>query len=482
VLEHHRRVAPLPVTVLDMEADLGGEGEVRTVEGVGRVRRIVQLDEPVGVLHGPAGIETGVVRDHVTGQADPPLAAALFQVTERLFPPQVVGDDVVVEGVGGRDGIGVAGDLLDLLGSGRALPESDEPEGGEPPAGEDVQFLVRHLVEAVDGALVLAGELVEPDVGHLGEHHHVGHPVGIGGEPFVLRVVESPLAELSPFQEFQHIGPSRLAAGGEHLPLFRQHGKGSRQLSHQFRREHIGPPGPDILHLPLKRVGERLGGGTQKFGEGEGKGSNRPPLGQFPLQGGNRRPVRAPRLQLVVVQHNPERRQGGIFDGGTEEEQLLDTELLPAVAGGVTRQPGGRVGDGPVQDVAAGEAVAETLQQPGKFRRPAGEAGGRQRIFQQGRLPLLGVNIGQVPQGLHVEGIEIEKSRLDRLAGIVAQSFGQTAEEHDPGHPPPLDLPYRVIKFQKPPQVAPDLDVIGEIAQPFAGSVHHALECSCCME
>ena len=51
-----------------------------------------------------------------------------------------------------------------------------------------VEFFVGNLIEALDWPTVLAGELMQPDVGALGDEHDVGHPLDVGAEAFVLDV------------------------------------------------------------------------------------------------------------------------------------------------------------------------------------------------------------------------------------------------------------------------------------------------------
>jgi hypothetical protein len=49
-----------------------------------------------------------------------------------------------------------------------------------------VKFFVGNLIEAVDVAEIFLGELLQPDVGALGDEDDVGHPGLVGGEGFVL--------------------------------------------------------------------------------------------------------------------------------------------------------------------------------------------------------------------------------------------------------------------------------------------------------
>ena len=122
----------------------------------------------------PARVDAHVVGDHVAREAD---AAGRGPVAEDRVggvAAEVVGDPVVVEGVGARDRLLVAAPALDRLRRPRALPQPDQPEPGDPAPGERVQLLVGDRVERPDVAAVAARELVEPDVRALRERGRSG--------------------------------------------------------------------------------------------------------------------------------------------------------------------------------------------------------------------------------------------------------------------------------------------------------------------
>ena len=106
--ENHRGVALVPVAVLDLDADISVVGEILAVELVGGKGGIVGLDKPVRMLHDPAGIDAGMVGDHVAGQPDAAPQRSFPQVVERLPAAQIGGDFVVVERIGRSDGLGIA--------------------------------------------------------------------------------------------------------------------------------------------------------------------------------------------------------------------------------------------------------------------------------------------------------------------------------------------------------------------------------------
>ena len=147
------------------------------------------------MLDDPARVDAHVVRHHVAGQADAARAARSRQILVRRLAAEIVRDVVVVKRVGGRHGVGVAAQQLDPLRGRAALPDADQPESGEAPAGQLLQFFVGDLVQPVDVAPVLLGELIHPDVDVLRHHHHAGHPVDVGTEGFVLGLAATADAE-----------------------------------------------------------------------------------------------------------------------------------------------------------------------------------------------------------------------------------------------------------------------------------------------
>ena len=130
----------------------------------------------------PARIDPHVIGHHVAGQPDPPLGGAIAQVRVGALASEVVGDPIVIERIGRRDGVALPRIRLIRSEALRSLPEPDQPESRDAPAGERVQLLVRDGIQGGDLSPVLARELIEPDVGALCQEHHLGHPRGISRE------------------------------------------------------------------------------------------------------------------------------------------------------------------------------------------------------------------------------------------------------------------------------------------------------------
>ncbi len=100
MLEDYGSVAVIPVAVLDAQADGRVFTQVRTGEVIGRIGGGITLDEPVGMLVHPLGIDAGMVGDHVAGQADAAPGAAGLEVGQRRLAAQFRGDPVGMQGVG----------------------------------------------------------------------------------------------------------------------------------------------------------------------------------------------------------------------------------------------------------------------------------------------------------------------------------------------------------------------------------------------
>ena len=181
-----------------------------------------------------------MVRDHVAGQPDAASFAALPQVRHRVPAADFRGDLVVVQRVGRRFGVRVAAEVLDPLAGRRALPETDEPEGGEAFFLQLVQLCVGNLVQPGDRPTVALGQLVEPDQRALGHHDHVRHPVLVRGVRLVL------LVHVAVVRHERRSGASCFEAG---LVLLFHDGYGPHQIQRKRLGDVGGPGAQDVLDL-----------------------------------------------------------------------------------------------------------------------------------------------------------------------------------------------------------------------------------------
>ncbi len=186
------------------------------------------------MVQDPLGEDPGVVGDHVAGQADPAGLGPFVEVLEGGLAAQVVGDAVIVHGIGRGDGVDIAHQVLDPAGGAASLPDADQPEAVEIPAGDLVQFLIRDLVQGPDGAAVLLGELVEPDAAVFGQEDDARHPVRILGEVFRFSIIPSSC----PRRSGSRICPESI------FPLHRwNHDNGARwSAARPVRRSRVSGP------------------------------------------------------------------------------------------------------------------------------------------------------------------------------------------------------------------------------------------------
>ena len=179
-LEHDRGVAVVPVVILEDDRHPLVGRQVRSGERVDRVGRLVERQEPLGMLDDPARVDAHVVGDHVAGQPDPARPGPVAQVGVGRLAAEIGRDPVVVERVRRGDRVGVAAHPLDPLRRTRPLPQPDQPQPGDAPAGELVELRVGDRVERPDVAVVASRQLVQPDIGALGDQHDPRHPGRIG--------------------------------------------------------------------------------------------------------------------------------------------------------------------------------------------------------------------------------------------------------------------------------------------------------------
>jgi len=156
--------------------------EVATREAVAGIGRARELQEPLRVLDDPATVDPHVVRHHVAREAYAALPRAIAEDLERLLAAEIARDAVVVERVGRGDGLRIARVLLDHARRRRPFPQADEPQAGQPPARQPIQFLHRDVRQGPDLVPVPARELVHPHVRALGDQDRITHPVGVPAE------------------------------------------------------------------------------------------------------------------------------------------------------------------------------------------------------------------------------------------------------------------------------------------------------------
>ncbi len=175
-------------------------------------------------------------------------------------PPRSQRDRVVVQRVGRRRRVRVAAPLLDPLRGRRALPQADQPQAGDAPAGEPVQLLVGDRVERPDLAPVAPRELVEPDVGRLRDEHQPRHPRGVAREPLRLGL------------EAGQVGRLAVARAGAEAAATEPQVQAALLLGHHVQREQepvqqrvervaeqAAPLLADVAQLPGER--RRVGAG-----------------------------------------------------------------------------------------------------------------------------------------------------------------------------------------------------------------------------
>ncbi len=349
-----------------------------------------------------------MVGNHVAGQPDAPFQAARFQGRQGLVAAEVVGHGVIVQGVGRGDRLGVAHDLLDLLRGPGALPEADQPQRGEAPAGQPVELLGRNLIEAGEVAAVFFRQLVEPDVDRFGDQDDFRHPVGVGGKGLGL-------VEMKVGPELRnHRGPRPEAAHGLFLG---HHVKGDQQALQQIRGQQVAPLFADGRHLAGQRIGGGLDGHPQQRQQRTAEQAGDRYFLQPAVEFRQRLAVRYALAQFPVVEQPVVVGCGGIAHLGGEDEQL--DQGIPAV-GRPVLAPEKTLRGRPVQDFRRRVVVHESVQD----RRQAGQLHG---------LPVdaQAVGVGDAAVGLQEsagdgaenpvqQGQQVELGGADRTLGSFA--------------------------------------------------------------
>src|SRR5581483_2806406 len=153
------------------------------------------------------------------------------------------------------------------------LPKPDEPKGVEAAIREGLELFIRNLIEALDGAAVLARELREPHVSALGNHDYVRHPLLIGAESLILDVAGVGGGKVG---DFGMVGvaegsvPAMRIAGVEAHPdadfFFLEDIGGEQDFSEVFSQV-FGPVFANPRKLAAEGIRRGLHGGNEEFEE-----------------------------------------------------------------------------------------------------------------------------------------------------------------------------------------------------------------------
>ncbi len=286
----------------------------------------------------------------------PRAPAAVAEVPIGLFAAEVGGDIIRGERIGRGDGLGLAAEALDGLRGAAALPEADEPKAVHAAVAEYVELFVGNLIQAGDGASVLERELMQPDVGALGDEHDVGHPLDVGAEALIFDIGDA---------ELRHVG---VAAHLELVPLlaalasasatgvgmkahpdgglfFFEHIDGEQQAA-KVGAEYPGPFFAKKGELPGERVGRREHWRLEQIEQGDFGAAgvvlvelDFGPAGEIGAQLGGDRGIIGRLAELLIVEEFFEGIECTVLVGEPEEEDFFERGLTMGYAVGRASEP-----------------------------------------------------------------------------------------------------------------------------------------------
>src|SRR5210317_103466 len=123
-----------------------------------------------------------MVGDDVAGQPYAVLTTTSLESPQGVLAAQLFCNPVGMQCVCGSFRFRVAAQLLDAFRGTGTLPDADQPESIETPICQTDQFFLRNVCQGGDAALIMAAELVEPDVDRFSQQDAGGHPVGVGSK------------------------------------------------------------------------------------------------------------------------------------------------------------------------------------------------------------------------------------------------------------------------------------------------------------
>ncbi len=335
------------------------------------------------------------------------LPGAPAQVLQRIPAAQVAGDLVIHQRISRGHCIRVAHHLLHSLRGQAAFPQADQPQAGNAALLQNFQLFIRDLVEVGDGALVFFGQLVEPDIGVLGDQHEARHPVLILAEAFVFGIVVPAKGQHGRIAA----EPARTRAPDD---LFPDKVNAAQDPDDKTFTQDRSPAFEQVFQLGLERVGGAPGRGEQRIEESLAAGSETRFCHEKGLQAGYDCFVGGCPAQFFIIEQLVIGGQGGIGVGQVEQQHFLQRGLAVRPAGCFQIQ------------VMPGIDLAAMDGQGGKFFRE----------FQQGCIGVF-PDIFKCP--LHCAGILPFILADEDMQNLVDQSHGIDIAGRDrfaahPGH------------------------------------------------
>src|ERR1700677_4357819 len=110
--------------IFDLDLHPAVAGEIGPLKAVRRIGAVGAGHEPLRVLDDPAGIDAHMIGNHVASQSDPVGEGAVTQVAVGLFPTQISGNVIAIEGIGRGYSVVIAAELLDGLRGRASFPDA----------------------------------------------------------------------------------------------------------------------------------------------------------------------------------------------------------------------------------------------------------------------------------------------------------------------------------------------------------------------
>ena len=345
---------------------------------------------------------------HVAGQADAARPGPVAQVLVGQPAAQISRDLIVKEGIGRRHRLRVAHHLLDGARGRASFPQADQPQAGESTGRQKIELLVRYLVQIAQVLAILARELVQPDVGVLGHHHDLGHPVQVRTEALRFH------------GQMRKVGRLRWAGAEEDRLLLLGDQIQTRQQAEDVLAQVGRPLLANKLKLALQRVGRGLGRRFQHVDQADVALAETWLAGEELAHFLDHLLVGCVPLQRRVVKQLAVRLEGRVGVGQPQQQHLFQCNLRVGIAGRVAGQELWH-GHLALVDRLGGEIVDEFSQRILYRRRLQRLVEVLQRVAQRARIGLLAIGHDHQVQDLVDQRHRVDLAGFDSLFGVADQ-------------------------------------------------------------
>ena len=136
----------------------------------------------------PFGINSGMIRNHITCQSNTANPGTVFKILESVLPAQLICNNVVVKRISRRYRTYISCKMFYFTRCAAPLPYPYQPQSVKIPINQHVQLLIGNLVKPFNFPFVFFRQLMQPDINIFCDHYNLRNPVCIFRKLFIFKI------------------------------------------------------------------------------------------------------------------------------------------------------------------------------------------------------------------------------------------------------------------------------------------------------